>query len=113
MTQATNNGFVVTNRDAFKGDNSSFLPNVTFADTHTLNVHSEQIDPYYFGPGHTDGDAWVVFLDVGVAHAGDVFGAKGVPSVETDTGGTAIGYDEAIARAVAGLDNVAEVVRQR
>lgn len=88
----------VTNCDAFKGDNARFLPNVTFEDTHTLTVGSKAIDLYYFGPGHTDGDAWVVFPEIGVAHGGDLFGAKGAPFIDTENGGTALGYDDTIAR---------------
>jgi glyoxylase-like metal-dependent hydrolase (beta-lactamase superfamily II) len=46
-----------TNCDAFKGDNAKHLPNVTFDDKRTLTIGSDQIDLYYFGGGHTDGDA--------------------------------------------------------
>ena len=94
----------VTNCDAFKGENARFLPNVTFEDTHTLTVGNGRIDLRYFGPGHTDGDAWVVFPDLRVAVGGDLFGAKGVPYIDTANGGTALGYDDTIANAVAGLD---------
>ena len=34
----------VTNCDAFKGDNASFLPNVTFSDTRSLTIGTDQID---------------------------------------------------------------------
>ena len=45
----------------------------TFKDTMTLGSGSDRIDLYYFGRGHTDGDAWVVFPSLGVVHAGDIF----------------------------------------
>ena len=100
----------VTNCDAFKGEKARFLPNVTFRDTESLMVGSDQVDLYYYGPGHTDGDTWIVFPDIRVAMGGDLFGAKGVPFIDTENGGTALGYDETIANAVAGLENVDTVI---
>ena len=100
----------VTNCDAFKGDNARYLPNVTFSDSRTLNVGTDRIDLHYFGPGHTDGDTWIVFPDIRVAMGGDLFGAKGVPFIDTDNGGSAIAYDDTIANAVAGLENVDTVI---
>jgi hypothetical protein len=41
---------------------------------------------------------------------GDLFGAKGVPFIDTDNGGSAIAYDDTIANAVAGLENVDTVI---
>ena len=93
----------VTNCGAFKGENERFLPNVTFSDSRTLEVGADSIEVHYFGPGHTDGDTWIVFPDIRIAMGGDLFGAKGVPYIDTGNGGTALGYDETIARAVAGL----------
>jgi cyclase len=100
----------VTNCDAFKGDNASYLPNTTFTDTRSLMVGADQIDLHYFGPGHTNGDTWIVFPDIRVAMGGDLFGAKGVPFIDVDNGGTALGYAETVANAVAGLKNVDTVI---
>lgn len=100
----------VTNCGAFKGENERFLPNVTFSDTQALQVGADRIDLHYFGPGHTDGDAWIVFPDIRVAMGGDQFGAKGVPYIDTENGGTALGFDETIARAVAGLEGAVDTV---
>ena len=100
----------VTNCDAFKGENARFLPNVTFSDNRTLEVGADSIELHYFGPGHTNGDTWIVFPDIRVAMGGDLFGAKGVPYIDTDNGGTALGYDDTIARAVAGLEGAVDTV---
>ena len=51
----------VTNCDAFKGDNAKYLPKTTFADQMSLGSGADQIDVYYFGRGHTDGDTWIVY----------------------------------------------------
>ena len=51
--------------DAFKGDKSVFLPKKTYKDKLTLGKGKDQIDLYYFGPAHTNGDALVVFQRFG------------------------------------------------
>ena len=49
------------------------LPDRTFKDRMTLLSGNESIDLYYFGTAHTGGDAFVVFRNLRVMHAGDVF----------------------------------------
>lgn len=46
---------------AFAGPNARFLPNTTFKDRMALSFGSDRVDLYYFGAGHTSGDAVVVF----------------------------------------------------
>lgn len=46
--------------DAFKGDKAQFLPKRTYKDRLTLGSGRDQIDLYYFGRGHTDGDTFIV-----------------------------------------------------
>src|SRR5437588_8889105 len=45
----------------FKEHNGVGLPKRTFKDKMTIGRGADQIDLYYFGPGHTNGDAWNVF----------------------------------------------------
>ena len=47
--------------DEFKGAKAQFLPKRTYKDRLTLGAGKDQIDLYYFGPGHTNGDTFVVF----------------------------------------------------
>src|SRR5215467_11218336 len=65
--------------DAFKGDKSVFLPKKTFKDKLKLGSGKEEIDLYYFGPAHTNGDAWVLFKELRVLHSGDAFAGKTAP----------------------------------
>ena len=51
--------------DAFKGDKAEFLPKRTYKDKLTLGAGKDAIDLYYFGPGHTNGDTFVVFRRCG------------------------------------------------
>ena len=62
--------------DAFKGDKSVFIPKKTFKDKLTLGKGTDQIDLYYFGRAHTNGDAWVVFPALRAMHSGDAFAGK-------------------------------------
>ena len=99
-----------TNCDAFKGDNARYLPNVTFDDTRTLTVGGDQLDLHYFGGGHTNGDAWIELPALRVALTGDMFSHKGVPFIDTDNGGTALGFGDTLANATAALTNVDRVI---
>src|SRR6185503_8764440 len=47
--------------DIFKQNNNRGMAKRTFKDKMTLGKGADQIDLYYFGPGHTNGDAIVVF----------------------------------------------------
>jgi cyclase len=56
----------------FKVHNGRGMPTKTFKTTMTLGTGPDEIDLYYFGRGHTNGDAFVVFKALRVMHAGDV-----------------------------------------
>jgi cyclase len=90
--------------DDFKGDKSRFLPGKTFKNKMSLFKGKDQIDLYYFGPGHTNGDAWVVFKSLRVMHAGDMFSAKYLSLVEADKGGSVINYGRALTKAASVKD---------
>jgi cyclase len=96
--------------DAFKGDKAKFLPNKTFKDTMTLLRGKDQIDLYYFGPGHTNGDAWVVFKSLRVMHAGDMFAWRSTPIVDTANGGSAVNYGKMLARAASTIKDVDTII---
>jgi glyoxylase-like metal-dependent hydrolase (beta-lactamase superfamily II) len=83
------------------------LPDRTFTDRLTLFSGPETIDLHYFGPAHTDGDAFVVFRGAGVMHAGDTF--PGV-NVVADSGGSAEEYPETMSRAAATITGVNTVI---
>jgi glyoxylase-like metal-dependent hydrolase (beta-lactamase superfamily II) len=71
---------------------------------------SDAIDLYHFGPAHTSGDSFVVFRNLRVMHAGDVFPFKGQPFIDTSNGGSGLTYGDTIAKAVAGIKNVDTVI---
>jgi len=71
---------VPTNCDDFQGENAKYLPKTTFRDRLSLFAGTpDQIDLYYFGRGHTDGDTFVVFKEARTMHVGDMFLGKTLP----------------------------------
>jgi glyoxylase-like metal-dependent hydrolase (beta-lactamase superfamily II) len=96
--------------DAFKGDKAVFLPKKTFKDTLTLGSGKEQINLYYFGAGHTNGDAMVYFPSLRVLQTGDLFARKDAPRIDPANGGSGLAYPQTLSKAVATLKNVDVVV---
>jgi glyoxylase-like metal-dependent hydrolase (beta-lactamase superfamily II) len=76
----------------------------------TLLKGKDEIDLYYFGAAHTNGDAFVVFRNLRVMHAGDVFANKGQPLIDRNNGGSGVAYPETIRKATAGIKNVNTVI---
>ena len=96
--------------DPFKGDNAKFLPGKTFKDKMSLLTGKDTIDLYYFGRGHTNGDAFVVFPALEAMHAGDMFAGKGIPFIDTRNGGSGADFHQTLAKAVSGIPKVETVI---
>jgi glyoxylase-like metal-dependent hydrolase (beta-lactamase superfamily II) len=82
----------------------------TFRDHLTLFAGEDEVDLYYFGAAHTDGDALVVFRSAGVMHAGDVFIDKTAPVINLPWGGSPATYGATIEKAGAAVTNCARVI---
>ncbi|MBO9518325.1 MAG: MBL fold metallo-hydrolase [Porphyrobacter sp.] len=87
-------------------------PKVTqsFNDKLTLGTGRDQIDLYWFGPAHTDGDAFVVFPKEKVMAAGDVMAWNMGLLVDPMSGGSMVGTADTMAKALAGISGVDKVV---
>lgn len=97
--------------EVFQQDaNRHGLPDITFSERLTVLGGSDPIDLYYFGPAHTDGDALVVFRDLRVMHAGDMFLGKQQPFIDVDNGGSGLTYGDTIGKAAAAIQNVDRVI---
>jgi len=96
--------------DAFKGDKSVFIPKKTFKDKLSIGKGNDQIDLYYFGRAHTNGDAWVVFRALRVMHSGDAFAGKTTPIIDPNNGGSAVEYGKTLAKAASGIKNVDTII---
>jgi glyoxylase-like metal-dependent hydrolase (beta-lactamase superfamily II) len=90
----------------FQGANKKYLPNKTFKDRMSLFGGADRIDLYYFGRGHTSGDAVIVFPSVRAAATGDLFAWRGVPRIMPEDGGSAVAFPQTLAKAQAAIKNV-------
>jgi len=96
--------------DIFKQNNNRGMAKRTFKDKMTLGKGADQIDLYYFGPGHTNGDAIVVFPALRTAHLGDLFAGKGLPLVDSANGGSVLHYPDTVMKVYNGVKNVDTVI---
>ena len=67
--------------------------------THLEHCGNDRIDLRYFGRGHTNGDAWVVFPALRVMHAGDIFARKAIPLLDYNNGGSGVELPDSLAKA--------------
>jgi glyoxylase-like metal-dependent hydrolase (beta-lactamase superfamily II) len=90
--------------------NAAVMPTRTFTDRVTLGSGKDQIDLYYFGAGHTDGDAFVVFPALRAMAAGDIFAWKMAPLIDPNAGGSVIALPDTLEKALKGIRNVDTVI---
>lgn len=96
--------------DAFAGTAASGLPDRTYETQLTLDSGSDQIDLYYFGAGHTNGDTFVVYPALGVLQTGDMFPWKDAPFLDRSNGGSGVEFPRTLEKLIAAVDNVDTVV---
>ncbi len=96
--------------NVFQASGGKGMPKRTFKDTMTLDKGADRIDLYYFGRGHTNGDAFVVFPALRVMHAGDIFARKGPPLLDANNGGSGVAIGDTLAKAAAGIKAVDTVI---
>jgi glyoxylase-like metal-dependent hydrolase (beta-lactamase superfamily II) len=94
----------------FQANGGRGLPKRTFTDKMTLGNGNDRIDLYYFGRGHTNGDAFVVFPALRLMHAGDIFSGKNIPLLDANNGGSGLEIGNTLAKAAAGVGNVDAVI---
>jgi cyclase len=100
----------MTRMPAFQGDKAQFLPKRTFTDKLTLGSGKDQIDLYHFGPGHTNGDTFIVFTALRTMQAGDMFPWKDAPFIDRTNGGSGRAWPETIRKLLDGVKNVDTVI---
>jgi cyclase len=93
----------------FSGINATYLPKKTYKDTLTIGSGKDQIDLYYFGRGHTNGDTFVVFRALRTMHVGDIFAWKALPYVDPGNGGSVLEQPKTLAKA-ASVKNVDTII---
>ena len=100
----------MTRMDEFKGAKAKFLPNKTYKDRLTLGAGKDQIDLYYFGRGHTNGDTFVVFKAARTMHVGDFFAWKALPYIDPDNGGSVVEHPQTLTKVIDGVKDVDTII---
>ena len=95
----------------FKENNNNGMAKRTFKDRMTIGKGADQIDLYYFGRGHTNGDAWIVFPAHRIVHSGDIFAGKSVPLIDGNNGGSMVEIPATLRKAHSALaKNVDQII---
>src|SRR5438093_11757325 len=89
--------------------NPAAMPDRTFTDRMTLGSGDDRIELYYFGAGHTDGEAFIVFHARRAMAAGDLFARKMPPLIDRMAGGSVLALPGTLEQAVKGIPTVAAV----
>ncbi|MSO81937.1 MAG: MBL fold metallo-hydrolase [Acidobacteria bacterium] len=94
----------------FRDNNGKGLAKRTFKDRMTIGRGADQIELYYFGRAHTNGDALVFFPALRVAHIADMFPGRELPIMDSNNGGTGVGYADTLAKASAFAEKNVDVM---
>jgi cyclase len=100
----------VPEKTIFQENNGRGLPKRTFKDKMKLFKGADEVDLYYFGRGHTNGDAWVVFPALRIVHAGDIFSGKNLPLLDANNGGSAALIADSLQKGYDTLKNVETII---
>jgi len=94
----------------FQQNGGKGLPKRTFKDKMTLLKGPDEVDLFYFGRGHTNGDAWVLFPALRVVHAADIFSGKNVPLLDANNGGSAAVIADSLEKGYNALNKGADTI---
>jgi len=76
----------------------------------TIGKGADEVDLFYFGRGHTNGDAWVLFPSLRVLHAADIFSGKNIPLLDANNGGSGVQIGDTLAKAAKFLDGKVDTI---
>jgi len=85
-------------------------PDVEFGRRITVGQGADRIELFWFGAGHTDGDAFVVIPAERVMASGDIFQMLAMPRVDRGAGGSALALPATMQQAQDGITGVDKVI---
>jgi glyoxylase-like metal-dependent hydrolase (beta-lactamase superfamily II) len=94
----------------FTQNSGKGLPRQTFKDRMTIGSGNDRIELHYFGRAHTNGDAMVYFPAHRVLHIADVFPGKELPIMDSNNGGTGVGYADTLSNALGFAEKNADMI---
>jgi len=93
-----------------KASPKNYWPEITFAESMDLHVNGQDIMIIHVDNAHTDGDAFVYFVQANILHMGDVFFKDRFPFIDLGSGGTINGYIEAVQAALMISDSETQII---
>jgi cyclase len=66
-------------------------PNITFSEQSAIYLGGVEVQLYWFGRGHTNGDTVIYFPDLKTVHTGDLI-IDGMPVIDYPGGGSAVEF---------------------
>lgn len=94
----------------FDANGGRGLAKRTFGDRLTIGTGADAIELRYFGRGHTNGDAWVIFPALRAMHSGDIFSNKVAPLLDANNGGSGIEIGNSLTKAADAITNVDTII---
>jgi glyoxylase-like metal-dependent hydrolase (beta-lactamase superfamily II) len=91
--------------------NRAWMPDSTFNNVASLGSGKDRIELYWFGAGHTDGDAFVVFPALRAMCIGDLMAWNMAPLIDPQTKGSVVALPDTLEKAlkeIKGVDLVIE-----
>jgi len=104
---AHQNSLVNQKRGAEKANNleKQLLPDTTFGTGWKAKIGDERISAYYYGSGHTNGDAVYHFENANIAHVGDLVFNRKFPYIDRENGAHIGNWIVALDKIVNQFDN--------
>ena len=106
----TPTGFATPAANVFKDNGGKGMPKRTFKDKMSIGKGADEIELYYFGRGHTNGDAWVFFPALRVHARRDVFSGKNLPILDANNGGSGVAIPDTLQKAYDTVKDVDVIV---
>ena len=88
-----------------KTEEKQLFPDITFSETWKQKVGKERMKAYYFGAGHTNGDAIIHFENANVAHLGDLLFNRRYPFVDRSAGANVNNWIKVLDKTLSTFDN--------
>lgn len=82
----------------------------SFEDRMVLGEGADRIELHYYGPGHTDGDAFIVFPQVKTVMMGDIMAWSMAPLIDPGSGGSAVKLADTLEKASKGITGVETII---
>jgi len=80
--------------------NQPGLPQITYGNEAQVFIGGKEVSAHYFGRGHTNGDALILFPSERVLHTGDLYINGGAPLIDYSAKGTILEWDKTLEQAL-------------